>query len=66
MPGIKPPGQDPLPGYKIQLVSAESSTSWFDRNKSLVLGVAAGSGVLALIAVALLVVRRRGGDASSG
>ena len=66
MPGIQPPGQDPLPGYKIQLVSAESSTSWFDRNKSLVLGVAAGSGVLALIAVALLVVRRRGGDASSG
>ena len=66
MPGIKPPGQDPLPGYKIQLVNAESSMSWFDRNKSLVLGVAAGSGVLALIAVALLVMRRRGGSAASG
>ena len=66
MPGIKPPGQDPLPGYKIQPVTAETSTSSFARNKSLVLGVAAGSGVLALIAVALLVVRRRGGDASSG
>ena len=66
MPGIKPPGQEPLPGYKIQLVNAESSSSWFDRNKTLVLGVAGGSGVLALIAVALLVVRRRGGDAASG
>jgi len=66
MPGIKPPGQEPLPGYKIQLVNAESSTSWFNRNKTLMLGVAGGSGVLALIAVAVLVLRRRGGGAASG
>jgi len=65
MPGVKPPGQDPLPGYKVQLVAAESSMSWFDRHKTLVLGVAAGSGVLALIAVALLVMRRRGGGAAA-
>jgi hypothetical protein len=65
MPGVKPPGQDPLPGYKIQLTASESS--WFDRNKTLVVGVAAGSGLLALAAVALLLIRRRGGgEAESG
>jgi hypothetical protein len=64
MPGVKPPGQDPLPGYKVQLTASE--TSWFDRNKTLVLGVAVGSGVLALAAVALILVRRRGGGAEAG
>ena len=64
-PGIKPPGQDPLPGYNIQLVNAASSASWFERHETLVLGVAAGSGVLALIAVAALMIRRRRGDAAA-
>ena len=62
-PGLEQPGQEPLPGYEIELAAAESSGSWFERNKALVLGVAAGS--IALIAVVTLVIRRRGGTTVS-
>jgi hypothetical protein len=66
MPGVRQPSQDPLPGYEIQLVAAKSSGSWFERNKALVLGVAVGSGVVALIAAVTVLIRRRGAGAATG
>jgi len=60
LPGVKPPAQDPLPGYKIKLVAAQqSSTSWLDRNNTLLIGVGAGAGVLALAAAGFVLTRRR-------
>ncbi|MGD9619978.1 MAG: hypothetical protein AB7G47_06770 [Mycolicibacterium sp.] len=59
LPGVKPPGQDPIPGYDVQLVTSSNSTSWIDRNKTVLVAVAAGAGVLALAAVVLILIRRR-------
>ncbi len=60
LPGVKPPAQEPLPGYKVKLVASEHSTkSWFEENKTMLIGVAAGAGLLALAAVGFLVARRR-------
>lgn len=62
LPGVKPPAQDPLPGYKIKLAASEHSTSsWFDENKTLLIGAGAGAGVLALAAVGFVFARRRRG-----
>ena len=61
LPGVKPPAQDPLPGYKIKLAAAQrSSTSWLDQNKTLLIGVGAGAGLLALAAIGFALARRRG------
>ena len=62
LPGVKPPAQDPLPGYKIKLAAAQhSDTSWLDRNKTLLIGAGAGAGVLALAAIGFVLARRRRG-----
>jgi len=63
LPGVKPPAQDPLPGYKIKLAASQHSTSsWFDQNKTLLISVGAGAGVLALAAVGFVLARRRGAE----
>ena len=59
LPGVKPPGQDPIPGYKVTLVASEHSTNWFEKNKTLLIGVGAGAGVLALTLIGVFVLRRR-------
>jgi hypothetical protein len=59
LPGINPPGQDPLPGYKVQLSASQQSESWFERNQTVLIGVAVGAGVLALAIVLFLLTRRR-------
>ncbi|BBY59059.1 ICP22 family protein [Mycolicibacterium sarraceniae] len=59
LPGVKRPGQDPLPGYNIRLVSSEKSTaSWFSRHRTvLIVGIV---GVLALAtAITLIVMPKR-------
>ncbi|BBY63318.1 hypothetical protein [Mycolicibacterium helvum] len=61
LPGIDAPAQDPLPGYDIKLVAAQHPTSWVQRHRTIVIvgGVAAGVVVLAGIAGALVIRRRR-------
>ncbi|WP_163697018.1 hypothetical protein [Mycolicibacterium sarraceniae] len=59
LPGVNPPGQEPLPGYNVKLTAAGQKTSWIDRNKTLLISVAVGAGVLALAAVAIMLVTRR-------
>jgi hypothetical protein len=61
LPGVNPPGQDPLPGYKVQLVASDSaaSGSWLQRNKAVAIGVAVGVVVLAAVALTLVMRRRR-------
>lgn len=67
LPGVKPPAQDPLPGYDIKLVSSnKTSKSWLESNRIYVVVAGAVAGLLALIGVAVLVLRRRkGGDDDS-
>ncbi len=63
LPGVKPPAQDPLPGYKVKLTAAGHSTkSWFEENRPLLLGIAAGAGVLALAGAGLFAMKRRRED----
>ena len=59
LPGLKPPGQDPLPGYKVKLAAASHSTSWYESSRAHVIGASVAAGVLALAAVALFLIRRR-------
>jgi hypothetical protein len=59
LPGVQRPGQEPLPGYNVKLTAASQSTSWLDRNKTVLIGVAVAAGVLALAAVGFMVVSRR-------
>ncbi|MGY4711929.1 hypothetical protein ACXDF8_20585 [Mycolicibacterium sp. CBM1] len=61
LPGINRPGQEPLPGYNVKLTASTESTSWFDSNKTWVIGGVL-VGVLALAGVGLLVSRRRRAD----
>ncbi|BBY63319.1 ICP22 family protein [Mycolicibacterium helvum] len=58
LPGVKRPGQDPLPGYNIKLAASEESTSWMSKNRTVL--IVSAIGVLALAAaVALIVIPRR-------
>jgi hypothetical protein len=59
MPGIRPPAQEPLPGYKVRLTATAQSGSWIDRNKTAVVISGAVAGALALAGVGLVVLRRR-------
>ena len=59
LPGVKPPGQDPIPGYNVTLAASEHSMNWFEKNKTLLIGVGAGAGVLALALIGVFVMRRR-------
>lgn len=61
LPGVNPPGQDPLPGYQVQLTAASAPTSWITRHQSVLIAVAVGAGVLSLLTVGLLTLRRRRG-----
>jgi hypothetical protein len=60
LPGVNPPAQEPLPGYNVQLTAAEKP-SWVERNKTVLISVAVGAGVLALAVVGFLLVSRRRG-----
>ena len=58
LPGVKRPGQDPLPGYNIKLAASEKSMSWMSKNRTVL--IVAAVGVLALAAaIALIVIPRR-------
>lgn len=60
LPGIKPPAQEPLPGYNVKLVSSTSKpTSAAASSRTYVIIAAAAAGVLALIAVVTVMFRRR-------
>jgi hypothetical protein len=60
LPGVKPPAQEPIPGYDIKLVSSTKKTqSWFESNKIIITIAGAAAGLLALIGVALVVLKRR-------
>jgi hypothetical protein len=61
LPGIQRPGQEPLPGYNVKLTAASESTSWIERNKTVLISVAIAAGVLALAVVGFMVVSRRRG-----
>jgi hypothetical protein len=60
LPGVNPPAQEPLPGYNVQLTAAEKP-SWVERNKTVLISVSAGAGVLALAVVGFMLVSRRRG-----
>ena len=63
LPGVKPPAQDPLPGYKIKLAAAQhSDTSWLDRNKTLLIGAGAGQAFSPSRLSASSARRRRGAE----
>ncbi len=62
LPGIQRPGQEPLPGYNVKLAaSVVAPSSWIDRNRNVLIGVAVAAGVLALAVVGIMVVSRRRG-----
>ena len=61
LPGVNPPGQEALPGYQVQLTASGKSMSWIGRHQTTLISVAAGAGVLALVGVAVLTMRRRRG-----
>ncbi len=61
LPGIQRPGQEPLPGYNVKLTAASESTSWIDKNKTVLISVAVAAGVLALAVVGFMLVSRRRG-----
>ncbi|AKK30212.1 hypothetical protein AB431_03675 [Mycobacterium sp. EPa45] len=63
LPGIERPGQEPLPGYNVKLTAASESTSWIDKNKTVLISVAVAAGVLALAVVGFMLVSRRRGAA---
>ncbi|WP_142389889.1 hypothetical protein [Mycobacterium sp. shizuoka-1] len=60
LPGVNPPAQEPLPGYNVKLTAAEKP-SWVEKNKTALIVVAVGAGVLALAAVGFMLVSRRRG-----
>ena len=59
LPGVKPPAQGPLPGYNVKLAAAQRSTSWIDKNNTVLIGVAVGVAVLALAAAGAMVLTKR-------
>ncbi|BBX10104.1 hypothetical protein [Mycolicibacterium aichiense] len=61
LPGIQRPAQEPLPGYNVKLTAASHSTSWIDKNRTVLISVAVAAGVLALAVVGFMVVSRRRG-----
>ncbi len=61
LPGIQRPAQEPLPGYNVKLTAASQSTSWIDKNRTVLISVAVAAGVLALAVVGFMVVSRRRG-----
>ncbi len=60
LPGLKPPGEQPLPGYTVSLTAAPASQSWFSGHKGILIG--AGAGALVLVAAGVLASRRRRPD----
>lgn len=58
LPGLKPPGQDPLPGYRVQLAAASRDAS-DEHNRNLLVGVAVTTGVLALAAIGAIMAKQR-------
>jgi hypothetical protein len=64
LPGVKPPAQEPIPGYDVKLVSAsKKSQSWFESNRLIIVIAGAVAGLLALVGVAIVVLKRRKGSA---
>ncbi|MEZ0358764.1 hypothetical protein [Mycobacterium sp. SA01] len=61
LPGIQRPAQEPLPGYNVKLAAASKSTSWIDKNRTVLISVAVAGGVLALAVVGFMMVSRRRG-----
>ncbi|EHB55931.1 hypothetical protein MycrhDRAFT_3125 [Mycolicibacterium rhodesiae JS60] len=59
LPGVNPPGQEPLPGYNITLTATAEKRSWIEENMTVLVGVAIGAGVLALAAVGFILATRR-------
>jgi len=59
LPGVKPPAQEPLPGYNIKLAANQAPKSWLESNKMLVTLAGAGAGLLALGGIGFLVFKRR-------
>jgi hypothetical protein len=59
LPGVKPPGQEPLPGYDIKLISTQKSKSWLESNQTILVIGAVSAGLLAFIGGALALFRRR-------
>ena len=59
LPGINPPAQEPLPGYNVKLTAAAEKASWINKNKTLLISVAVGAGVLALAGVGFILLTRR-------
>ncbi|MBI3690520.1 MAG: hypothetical protein HY239_07655 [Mycolicibacterium aromaticivorans] len=45
----------------MKLTAASQSTSWIDKNRTVLIGVAVAAGVLALAVVGFMVVSRRRG-----
>lgn len=60
LPGIKPPAQEPLPGYNVKLVSSTGKSQSAGESKDVFVIVAASAaGLLALVAIGIVVVKRR-------
>jgi hypothetical protein len=59
LPGVNPPAQEPLPGYNVKLAAATEKASWVNKNKTLLISVAVGAGVLALAGVGFVLLTRR-------
>lgn len=64
LPGVDPPGQEPLPGYDIKLIAGQqppaAHTAQHQNRTTLIgAGVAAGVVILAGVAVSVVVIRRR-------
>jgi hypothetical protein len=59
MPGLKPPSQDPIPGYKVQLVAKHAPQSWIEANQTPIVVAGAAAGALALAGIGFMIMRRR-------
>ncbi|WP_165774197.1 hypothetical protein [Mycolicibacterium sphagni] len=59
LPGVNPPAQEPLAGYNVQLTASAHNPSWIEKNKTLLISVAVGAGVLALAGVGFVLLTRR-------
>lgn len=57
LPGVNPPGQDPIPGYTVKLTASAAKESWLARNKTT--AIAVGAGLLVLAAATVIGMRRR-------
>jgi hypothetical protein len=65
MPGLKPPSQDPIPGYKVQLVASHAQQDWIDANRTPIVVAGAAAGALALAGIGFMIMRRRKASAEA-